>query len=124
MAIGRSFEESFQKAMRSRKPVTPAGVETDRNRNSVKRNSIDCCAPRHRSAFSASAAPCCEGEPMLRFTGSAVLIPGSWPNCVASSTLSSGCCGRQLNDLSATELLELKQLGFSRVARSPGRPKR
>ena len=42
MAIGRSFEESFQKAMRSLETGLSGWEGTGRNRNSLTARSIDC----------------------------------------------------------------------------------
>ena len=114
MAIGRSFEESFQKAMRSLE-TGYAGWGGDRPEPELSEAELD----RLLRTPSPERILCVRSA-MLRGRTDAEIhrISSIDPWFLAKlrrivDAEQRLLCGRQLNDLSATELLELKQLGFS-----------
>ncbi|MEC7652476.1 MAG: carbamoyl-phosphate synthase large subunit, partial [Cyanobacteriota bacterium] len=114
MAIGRSFEESFQKAMRSLE-TGYAGWGGDRPEPELSEAELD----RLLRTPSPERILCVRSA-MLRGRTDAEIHRISridpWFLAKLRRIVDAEqrlLCGRQLNDLSATELLELKQLGFS-----------
>ena len=114
MAIGRSFEESFQKAMRSLE-TGYAGWGGDRPEPELTEAELD----RLLRTPSPERILCVRSA-MLRGRTDAEIHRISridpWFLAKLRRIVDAEqrlLCGRQLNDLSATELLELKQLGFS-----------
>lgn len=92
MAIGRSFEESFQKALRSLE-TGHAGWGCDRPDPAQSAPSwTGSCAPRRRIASSRCAPPWWPATAMPPSIGSPPLTPGSWPSCGGSWRPNSGCC--------------------------------
>ena len=85
MAIGRCFEESFQKPCARWKQAMPAGEPIGLNPTPAKGISMPSCARQRRSESFRFAQPCCGAEALSRSMPSAPSIPGSWPN-------SQRCC--------------------------------
>jgi carbamoylphosphate synthase large subunit len=78
MAIGRTFQESFQKALRSLETDGRAGAAIAAK---PSRSYPPCdlgCAPPTPSASSQSTTPCSWGSPLTKSMASRALTPGSY----------------------------------------------
>jgi hypothetical protein len=117
MAIGRRFEESFQKALRSLE-IGRAGWGCDRPDQPPEGGELErrLRTPSPERIFAvrdAMVAP--------RFTRSAPSIRGSWPGCGRSSRLSNACCRVAALLSSMPRPCASSSSSVSPIARSAGR---